>query len=207
MYNEASFRLIGRIAKINRVGKTLGVNIASNYSVKGGDGTWDERTRWNTVTVFGKQAEWVETKSVPGDLALVEVNLEDRSYEKDGKTVYTTDRLANTFELIVKTGTKDARLYQPSPVPLPGRPAHRPFRGLLSVHSRYGLHARVVTKSVTTIRGLQDILLPPCLPRLLPAGAVAGRGLHPLEKRRLVTAHAESGHWLYRPEWQSSARR
>jgi len=109
MYNEASFRLIGRIAKINRVGKTLRVNIASNYSVKGDDGKWDERTRWNTVTVFGKQAEWVETKRVAGDLVLVEGNLEDRSYEKDGETVYTTDRLANTFELIVKTGTKDER--------------------------------------------------------------------------------------------------
>jgi hypothetical protein len=28
-----------------------------------------------------------------------------------------------------------------------GRPAHRPFRGLLSVHSRYGLHTRAVTNS------------------------------------------------------------
>src|SRR5262249_60028088 len=27
----------------------------------------------------------------------------------------------------------------------------------------------------------------------LPAGAVAGWGLHPLEKRRLVTAHVETG--------------
>src|SRR5499425_3841064 len=39
-----------------------------------------------------------------------------------------------------------------------------------------------------------DISSPPCLLRLLPAGAVAGRGLHPLEKRRLVTAHVVSGH-------------
>src|SRR5271168_3046446 len=37
-----------------------------------------------------------------------------------------------------------------------------------------------------------DISSPPCLLRLLPAGAVAGRGLHPLDKRRLVTAHVES---------------
>jgi hypothetical protein len=29
---------------------------------------------------------------------------------------------------------------------------------------------------------------------LLPAGAVAGRGLHPLDKRRLVTAHVGSRH-------------
>src|SRR6516165_5986379 len=38
-----------------------------------------------------------------------------------------------------------------------------------------------------------DISSPPCLLRLLPAGAVAGRDLHPLEKRRLVTAHVDSG--------------
>src|SRR5215468_8827978 len=42
--------------------------------------------------------------------------------------------------------------------------------------------------------GASDISSPPCLPRLLPAGAVAGRGLHPLDKRRLVTAHAASSH-------------
>jgi hypothetical protein len=35
--------------------------------------------------------------------------------------------------------------YQPSPIGLSGRPVHRPFRGLLGVHSRYGLHTRAVT--------------------------------------------------------------
>src|SRR5271165_3415363 len=43
------------------------------------------------------------------------------------------------------------------------------------------------------LSGASDISSPPCLPRLLPAGAVAGRGLHPLDKRRLVTAHVEGG--------------
>src|ERR1700716_3353277 len=42
--------------------------------------------------------------------------------------------------------------------------------------------------------GASDISSPPCLPRLLPAGAIAGWALHPLEKRRLVTAHVVSGH-------------
>ena len=37
--------------------------------------------------------------------------------------------------------------YQPSPKGLSGRPAHRPFRGLLGVHSRCGLHTRAVTNS------------------------------------------------------------
>src|ERR1700731_269879 len=36
-----------------------------------------------------------------------------------------------------------------------------------------------------------DISSPPCLLRLLPAGAIAGWALHPLEKRRLLTAHVE----------------
>ena len=34
---------------------------------------------------------------------------------------------------------------QPSPIWQSGRPAHCPFRGLLGVHSRYGLHTRAVT--------------------------------------------------------------
>ena len=34
-----------------------------------------------------------------------------------------------------------------SPIGLSGRPAHRPFRGLLGVHSRCGLHTRAVTNS------------------------------------------------------------
>src|SRR6202035_2456985 len=42
-------------------------------------------------------------------------------------------------------GLSLARPYQPSPEGLPGRPAHRPFRGLLSVHSRCGPHTRAVT--------------------------------------------------------------
>src|SRR6266403_3395436 len=41
--------------------------------------------------------------------------------------------------------------------------------------------------------GASDFSSPPCLPRLLPAGAIAGWALHPLEKRRLVTAHVETG--------------
>src|SRR5467141_4118028 len=80
---------------------------------------------------------------------------------------------------------------QPSPVPRPDRPAHRPFRGLLSVHSRCGLHTRTVTVCRDRYPKASDTSSPPCLLRSLPAGAVAGWGLHPLEKRRLVTAHVE----------------
>src|SRR5216684_3446473 len=46
---------------------------------------------------------------------------------------------------------------QPSPKGLSGRPAHRPFRGLLSVHSRCGLHTRAVTNSWHAFRRLQPV--------------------------------------------------
>ena len=58
-------------------------------------------------------------------------------------------------------------------------------------------HVAAYTLARSPIRGrypkASDTSSPPCLLRLLPAGAVAGRGLHPLEKRRLFTAHVESG--------------
>ena len=38
-----------------------------------------------------------------------------------------------------------AQPYQPSPKLQSGRPAHRPFRSLLGVHSRCGPHTRAVT--------------------------------------------------------------
>jgi len=45
---------------------------------------------------------------------------------------------------------------QPSPIWQSGRPTHRLFRGLLGVHSRYGLHTRAVTVCRDTlIRRLQ----------------------------------------------------
>ena len=46
---------------------------------------------------------------------------------------------------------------------------------------------------VTSYPKASDISSPPCLLRLLPAGAVAGWDSHPLEKRRLVTAHTLNG--------------
>jgi hypothetical protein len=65
------------------------------------------------------------------------------------------------------------------------RPAHRPFRGLLSVYSRWRpAHSRG-HQFVTRYPKASDISSPPCLLRLLPAGAVAGWGLHPLESAAL----------------------
>jgi len=70
---------------------------------------------------------------------------------------------------------------QPSPKRLSGRPAHRPFRGLLSVHSRCGLHTRTVTNVVTAIRRLQTFRLLHACSGCFRLEHLAGRDLHPLE--------------------------
>src|SRR6266699_5039117 len=82
--------------------------------------------------------------------------------------------------------------YQPSPKGLSGRPAHRPFRGLLGVYSRYGLHTRAVTVYRDTLtRGFSHFVTSMTAP--VASGWSGCRvGLAPTGKRRLCTAHALS---------------
>ncbi len=79
-----------------------------------------------------------------------------------------------------QTSLKLTRPYQPSPKWVSGRPAHRPFRGLLSVHSRCGLHTRTVTY-VTVIRGLQTFRHLHACPGRFRLELLAGWDFHPLE--------------------------
>src|SRR3954469_20789863 len=82
--------------------------------------------------------------------------------------------------------------YQPSPKGSSGRPAHRPFRGLLGVHSRYGLHTRAVTVYRDTLtRGFSHFVTSIAAPVASGWSGCRG-GLTPTGKRRLVTAHAKS---------------
>ena len=84
------------------------------------------------------------------------------------------------------------------PVFTAGRLLHYMFRGLLSVHSRYGLHARQVTRCDPFHRSTSTTLLPPPSLRLLPAERpVAGRDLHPL-KIDALHGIRENGKVLFR---------
>src|SRR5213594_4572514 len=90
-----------------------------------------------------------------------------------------------------------AQAYQPSPKGLSGRPAHRPFRGLLGVHSRCGLHTRAVTVFRDTLsEGFSHFVSSIAAP--VASGWSGCRvGFAPTGKRRLLTAHAKSGHPVY----------
>ena len=79
---------------------------------------------------------------------------------------------------------------QPSPIWQSGRPAHCPFRGLLGVHSRYGLHTRAVTVFRDTLsEGFSHFVTSIAAP--VASGWSGCRvGFAPTGKRRLFTAHA-----------------
>jgi hypothetical protein len=81
---------------------------------------------------------------------------------------------------------------QPSPIWQSGRPVHRHFRGLLGVHSRYGLHTRAVTVYRDTLtEGFSHFVASMTAP--VASGWSGCRvGLTPTGKRRLATAHAMS---------------
>src|SRR3979490_1922304 len=84
--------------------------------------------------------------------------------------------------------------YQPSPKGLSDRPAHCPFRGLLGVFSRYGLHTRAVTVYRDTLtEGFSHFVTSMTAP-VASGWSVRRVGLSPTGKRRLLTAHAKSSH-------------
>src|SRR3954466_8145696 len=82
--------------------------------------------------------------------------------------------------------------YQPSPKGSSGRPAHRPFRGLLGVHSRYGLPTRAVTVYRDTLtRGFSHFVTSMTAP-VASGWSDCRVGLTPTGKRRLSTAHTHT---------------
>ena len=61
------------------------------------------------------------------------------------------------------------------------------------VHSRYGLHTRAVTICDALSEDFSYFVTSIAAP-VASGWSVAGWDLHPLEKRRLITAHTRSGH-------------
>src|SRR6267378_1420755 len=96
------------------------------------------------------------------------------------------------------SGWAYSSLISPSRVSLPrkgspGRPAHRPFRGMLGVHSRCGLHTRAVTVFRDPLsEGFRHFVA--SMPAPVASGWSESPGGPRTHWRRLVTAHPLSGH-------------
>ena len=78
------------------------------------------------------------------------------------------------------------------PVSLAGRLPHQIFRGLLSVRSRYGLHARQVPYRTLYTRGFSRFVTSTTAPVATGRSDSCRAGFAPAERQRLITAHNEN---------------
>ena len=77
------------------------------------------------------------------------------------------------------------------PVLTPGRLPHHPFRGLLSVHSHYGLHGRQVPYKTLYTRGFSRFVTSTAAPVATGRSESCRTGFAPAERQRLGTAHVK----------------
>jgi hypothetical protein len=88
------------------------------------------------------------------------------------------------------------------PVSVPGRLPHQTFRGLLGVHSRYGLLARGAAWTALCIRSFGSIVTSTAVPIATGWNDSCRVGVAPTEDRRLCTAHTDTG---FRPVRRANA--
>ncbi|KKC25003.1 single-stranded DNA-binding protein [Sphingomonas sp. SRS2] len=101
MINFAKFEIIGRIGEIDAKPKVTNVSVCANYRRRGEGDQWTEDSYWNRVVIFSDgQRKYIEEKAQVGDLVRVSGRLRDSSYERDGTTHYTTDRIVEEFGVL-----------------------------------------------------------------------------------------------------------
>lgn len=108
MRNIAKFEIIGRIGAIQPGNGVTHLKIAANYPYKDeATGEWSDDTYWNRVAIFREATrKYIADKAKVGDLVRVEGRMRDSSYEKDGETIYTTDRHVEHFGILAHAGER-----------------------------------------------------------------------------------------------------
>ena len=111
--------LIGRLTRDPELRYTSGSQMAvTNFSiavdrpVRSGE---EKKTDFPRITVFGKQAENCEKYLAKGRLVGIQGRIQTGSYQdKDGRTVYTTDVVADRVEFLEWGDRKDSGASAPS---------------------------------------------------------------------------------------------
>ena len=92
--------LSGRVANDLEVKYTPTQTAALNLVIAIDRPTQDKKTDFPRVTVYGKQAENCALYSEKGKRIAVQGHIQTGSYQKDGKTIYTTDIIADRVEFL-----------------------------------------------------------------------------------------------------------
>jgi len=98
--------LIGRLGRDPEIRYSQAGSAVTNFSIAVSESWTDkqgqkqEKTEWINCVAFGKQAETLEKYLTKGSLVYVEGRIKTDSYEKDGKTVYSTKINIGSFKFL-----------------------------------------------------------------------------------------------------------
>lgn len=102
MFNQAT--LVGNAGKDPELRYTQGgtaiakFSLATSYGLKKPDGTWENKTTWHNIVVFGKMAEGTASRIRKGDPVLVVGRIENDEWTgQDGQKRRTTQIIADTL--------------------------------------------------------------------------------------------------------------
>jgi single-strand DNA-binding protein len=121
--------VINRVTLIGRLGKdpefrdgTVPVakfSLATDSKRKDASGNLVSETEWHRIVCFRRQAEIARDYLRKGSLVYLEGRIHYDSYEnKDGQKVYTTEILADNFQML---GGKSEQTQQAAPAPAPAQ--------------------------------------------------------------------------------------
>lgn len=79
------------------------------------EGGRSEETEWHRITTFNRQAEVAQQYLKKGSRVYIEGRLRTRKWEKDGKTQYVTEILADSLQLIDKRNDDSNQAQAPQP--------------------------------------------------------------------------------------------
>jgi single-strand DNA-binding protein len=105
MYNKV--QLIGRLGQDPELKPTANwsvckLNVATSETFKDKQGAIQTSTEWHRVVIFGPLANACGSNLKKGSLIFVEGKVQTRSYEKDGRKMYSTEIIGHTVKFLDK---------------------------------------------------------------------------------------------------------
>lgn len=93
--------LIGNLTRDVELRYTTEQKPIARFSIAVNDGYGEkQRTSYIPIVVFGKQAENADRYLSKGSKVAVNGRIQTGSYEKEGRTIYTTDIIASNIEFL-----------------------------------------------------------------------------------------------------------
>jgi len=98
--------LVGRLGKspelksINNNVQVVTFPLATSKRWKDKEGNKQEKTTWHNIKFFGKQAEILNQYVKKGDQLVIEGEINNDTYEKDGKKFYFSEIVGSSFSFV-----------------------------------------------------------------------------------------------------------